>query len=198
MSDHSDEESNPRPFSRDRWPEYADPLRLEPQAHRRLADRFMEKDEPHQRARDWARRFDVSGAGWALAEVHPIGRARARFVVYPVNISLTGAGIIHSAPLDNSTRVSIHFDRLVTGAFSLSGSVRRTVKLDKRALLIGIRWDLESVASLVDHLAPPTSGTAMKHRPGETSPEQAITDAAYRSMYAENRLGHWAAVVAGD
>lgn len=198
MTDRPNEESNPRPFSRDRWPEYADPLHLEPQSHRRLADRFMQKDEPQERARDWARRFDVSGAGWALAEVHPAGRARARFVVYPANISLTGAGIIHSTPLDNSTRVSIHFDRLVTGAFSLWGSVRRAIKLDKSAWLIGIKWDPESAASLVDHLAPSTSDAAMKHPPGENSPEQAITDAAYRSMYAENRLGHWAAVVAGD
>ena len=62
----------------------------------------------------------------------------------------------------------------------------------------GIAWTADSRQALIDHLAPHTSDAALRRVPSPQSPEQAVIDVAYRSLYAENRLGNWAATVAGD
>lgn len=187
------------PYTRSRWPEYFDGLALDPAAHQRLASRFMERDSIPNPARDWARRFDISSAGWALADVYGQGGVKGRFVVYPFNLSLNGAGVLHFTELATRTRVCIHFDRLVEGPLSLHGEVRRTMDLEGvSARFIGIAWTPESRQSLIDHLGPAASDAALRTAPREQSPEQEAIDAAYRSLYAENRLGNWAATVAGD
>jgi hypothetical protein len=187
------------PFTRSRWPEYFDGLALDPAAHRRMAARVMERDSPETHPPDWARRFDVSPAGWALADVYAAGGISGRYVVYPINLSINGVGIAHIANLEVGTRVCIHFDRLVEGPISLIGEVRRSRAIEGfSAHFVGIAWVAESRQALIDHLGPRASDAALKNVPHPQSPEEALADAAYRSVYAENRLGNWAATVAGD
>ncbi|HVU63359.1 MAG TPA: hypothetical protein VHC70_05250 [Phycisphaerales bacterium] len=187
------------PYTRSRWPEYFDGLRLDPAAHQRVAARFIDNDSIPNPARDWARRFDISRAGWALADVYGQGGVIGRFVVYPVNISLNGAGILHFTDIPVDARICVHFDRLVEGPLSLQGVVRRNLTLEGfPARLVGVAWSAESRQALIDHLGPAVSDAAMREAPQQIVPEQEAIDAAYRSLYAENRLGNWAATVSGD
>lgn len=163
-----------------------------------MAERFMDDDRPRTPVGDWARRFDISAAGWALLDAHVPGAPIRRLVVYPINISLTGIGVAVAADLSEGTGVGMHMDRLVSGAISLSGVVRRCSPLLANARFVGIAWTPESRETLIEHLAPKPSDAALKTLSPPPSPEEAATSSAYRSMYAENRLGNWAATVAGD
>jgi hypothetical protein len=187
------------PFTRSRWPEYSDPLSLDPAAHQRLAERVMERDNIPNPAKDWARRFDISGSGWALADLYTAGGVTGRFVVYPVNLSMNGVGVLHVTDIPPGTRICIHFDRLVEGPISLQGEVRRNIAIEGMpARCIGIAWLPESKHVLIDHLGPASSDVALRTAPAPQTLEQAALDAAYRLLYAENRLGNWAATVQGD
>ena len=92
-------EQPPRtPFSRSQWPEYTDGLSLDARAHRDLAERIIDKDAPPVPRGDWARRFDVSAAGWALADVYAPGGGGLSpvYVVYPIDLGSTGTGLCTS------------------------------------------------------------------------------------------------------
>jgi hypothetical protein len=184
------------PFDRSRWPEYADQLGWDARTHRLRVERFMEWDGSAAPLGDWCRRFEIGAAGWALLEAHISPARTVRAVVYPANISISGIGVMLSEDLPLWTLVRVHLDRLVCGSISLVGDVRRSIVLEGGVRVAGIAWASDSRQALIEHLAPqPVRGAPVGVDDG---PEWETTRAALGSMYAENRLGNWAAIVGGD
>lgn len=168
----STESANPTAPSRPRVPppDYTDTLHLDDGKLRELAATLRAADEsPAAGARRY-RRHDITALHWLLADfAGEDAAASGRFVVYPVDLSLTGVKVLHAKPAAAGTRVSLRFPTTGASLLDSDGAVVNFTPVREGVYALGIQFDQAHQERIVQHLTQSRGSPAESHpaRPAE-------------------------------
>lgn len=133
--------------------DYADPLQLAPERLRELATILRTTDQSPVASKRRHRRHDITPMQWILAAiVADPTKAPARFVVYPVDLSLTGVQFLHGFAVSAGTRVSVVFPGVGSGVLDAEGVVANCMPLDDGVYAVGVEFDESHSKRIMSYL----------------------------------------------
>jgi hypothetical protein len=133
--------------------DHADPLQLAPERLRELATILRTTDQAPVASKRRHRRHDITPMQWILAAiVADPTKAPARFVVYPVDLSLTGVQFLHAFAVSAGTRVSVVFPGVGSGVLDAEGVVANCMPLDDGVYAVGVEFDESHSKRIMSYL----------------------------------------------